>query len=670
MKNTVKLILCVAVLIFALCFACACKNGEEPPKTDNPAGDNTTENPDGGEEVFIICNHTYGSDELCTLCGEHKYTEGLVFTLINNGTEYEISGLNVETAMEVYLPSSYQGKRVTSIGLGAFQDHRGIGHVFIANGVKNIGAHAFSGCCLASIDIPQSMEHIGIGAFFGCEYLKKVNIHDLKKWCEIEFATSSPIGIVGCCSDFIMYTVYEHGNQVRYSIENIMVATQPLVNGGELYLNGEIVEELLISKDIESVSALAFCGCSSIKKLIIEDGKTHLGELAFFGTTYLNTKEISIPDNILENNSLIDFGYSFMSFGACNFYEYENGLYLGNENNNYVMFYKNKTDAPAKLHEDTRIVLPGSIIEANERFKYVGDCLVDTETKTLIAAGASGVIPSDGSVTKIGTAAFQNAECQIITVPDCITELEAAAFIECDAKQVILPESITSIPKFAFASCEVKSISIPSSVKTIDDYAFLSCKTLENIEIPNGVKTIGNYAFAECRGVKSISIPSSVTSIGYFAFAGCSLEDGISVDSANTVYHSSENCLIETATKTLILGCTKSIIPNDGSVEIIGDGAFMGVSFMFEDVVIPEGVKRISSFAFCGAHFLGSILPFTVTEIGYNALWPNQNYNITVEFNGTVEEWNEIRDIDGLLKIRNLMPNTVKIICTDGEVSK
>ena len=122
-------------------------------------------------------------------------------------------------------------------------------------------------------------------------------------------------------------------------------------------------------------------------------------------------------------------------------------------------------------------------------------------------------------------------------------------------------------------------VTIPSTlggypVTKIEAYAFDSCIGLTSITIPNSVIEIDNWAFYYCSGIASITIPDSVTEIGCTAFSDCAGLESISVSSGNTKYHSSGNCLIETATKTLVSGCKNSVIPSDGSVTNIGDYAF------------------------------------------------------------------------------------------------
>ena len=279
-------------------------------------------------------------------------------------------------------------------------------------------------------------------------------------------------------------------------------------------------------------------------------------------------------------------------------------------------------------------------------------------------------------VTSIGMSAFQL--CRSLTsviIPDSITSIGEWAFYNCSSlTSITIPDSVTSIGMSAFQECSsLTSITIPDSVTSIELMAFYNCSSLSSITIPDSVTSIGSEAFSGCSSLTSITIPDSATSIGPSVPSGCSNVESITVASGNPVYHSADNCLIETASKTLVSGCKNSIIPTDGSVTSIGgrafsesssltsitipdnitsigDAAFYGCSSL-TSITIPDSVTSIGSYAFSGCSSLTSItIPDSVTSIGRFA-FSGCNTLTSVTFENTeewiVESWDgQINNID------------------------
>ena len=198
-----------------------------------------------------------------------------------------------------------------------------------------------------------------------------------------------------------------------------------------------------------------------------------------------------------------------------------------------------------------------------------------------------------------------------------VTSIGESAFENCEnLGSVTLPEGLESIGISAFEGCSnLASINIPSSVTEIGEYAFSICEKFSSVTLPDGLKTIGEGAFYYCEKLASITIPSSVTSIGEYAFGDCPLLASISVDAGNTVYDSRNNCnaIIETATNTLISGCSNTVIPS--TVTAIGDYAFYECAFT--SINLPSSLESIGNYAFYECNELASIIiPGKVTSIG------------------------------------------------------
>ena len=143
--------------------------------------------------------------------------------------------------------------------LHSFQDKL---EVVLPKSLKKIGDYAFYRCeNLVSVNIPNSVTSIGKSAFDGCRSLTSVHITDLAAWCNIDFGDSAIPGT--------------HHN---------------------LYLNGELVTDLVIPNSVTSIGRYAFCGCKSLTSITIPNSVTSIGQHAFRRCSSLTS--ITIPDSV------------------------------------------------------------------------------------------------------------------------------------------------------------------------------------------------------------------------------------------------------------------------------------------------------------------------------------------------------------------------------------
>ena len=184
----------------------------------------------------------------------------------------------------------------------------------------------------------------------------------------------------------------------------------------------------------------------------------------------------------------------------------------------------------------------------------------------------------------------------------------------------LIPPGETYIDDGAFkGNKKLKSIVIPDGVTDIGSEAFCGCVNLKEITIPNSVEYIGFSAFADCSELTSITIPEKVEKIYRYTFAGCGNLSSIRVAEGNKYYDSRNDCnaIIETESNTLLLGCSRTIIPN--TVTKIGVSAFTRCKNL-TSILIPSSVTSIESGAFFGCRGLRSInIPESVVSIGQEA---------------------------------------------------
>ena len=197
------------------------------------------------------------------------------------------------------------------------------------------------------------------------------------------------------------------------------------------------------------------------------------------------------------------------------------------------------------------------VSKINANYHSYENCLIDTVNKVLVVGCANSIIPTDGSVTVIGDAAFaSSSELTTIAIPDTITEISSNAFWSCSSlSEITIPSSVIEIGGRAFYACtSLTEITVPKSVikcgssVTVLDGAFINCTGLENVTILCG--SVGNDTFSGCTGIKNLYLGSSVETISSSAFMDCVNLETISVDKGNNELYVSGNCLVK---KVIIL---------------------------------------------------------------------------------------------------------------------
>lgn len=195
-----RIIVCLLALVMVLAL-CACGDNS---KNDLDEANDTDENDDLADKVdssdadnLVDKGESAGShtcadkdnDHKCDTCGETlSYSEGLEFTLEEDGESYSVTGIGTCEDTDVVIPSTYAGLFVTSIGNCAFQCCDSLTSITIPESVTSIGSYAFAECTsLASIKIPNNVTSIEDHAFAWCDKSTSITFDGTKaQWEAIE----------------------------------------------------------------------------------------------------------------------------------------------------------------------------------------------------------------------------------------------------------------------------------------------------------------------------------------------------------------------------------------------------------------------------------------------------------------------------------------------------
>ena len=205
---------------------------------------------------------------LAGYCGTDVVVPGLVKSI---GTKFS-GDSNLKT---VVLPNG-----ITSIPLSAFRHCSSLTSINIPDSVTSIGSNAFVNCSsLTLVTIPDSVTSIGSDAFYGCSNLTSVTVGN--------GVTSIGSNAFVNCSNLTSVNIssLESWLNINFSSFN----SNPLVYAKNLYLNGQLITDLVIPNSVTSIGQYAFYVCSSLTSVNIPDSVTSIGREAFYSCSNLTS---------------------------------------------------------------------------------------------------------------------------------------------------------------------------------------------------------------------------------------------------------------------------------------------------------------------------------------------------------------------------------------------
>ena len=278
--------------------------------------------------TLASCGETASQESTPTQESQQKVvvsgTNGLVYTLSEDGTYYIITGYN-GTSRKVVCGDYYKDLPIKEIGDDAFRG-TSVESVSVTTGIEKIGEYAFFGCkSLEKLNLGSTVTEIGEYAFSACSLLNNVILPEgFERICDKAFYKSinlisisipESITYIGCsafegCTN-LQFSIYDNA-QYLGNTDNKFVAlishnsdkTSCSVNldarviAGGAFENSEELVSVTVSSGVKTIGDRAFNDCAKLKDVSLPSTLESIGTSAFAYCKELNS--INLPSSIVK----------------------------------------------------------------------------------------------------------------------------------------------------------------------------------------------------------------------------------------------------------------------------------------------------------------------------------------------------------------------------------
>lgn len=522
-----------------------------------------------------------------TFVFEKPYENGLVYTLTNANTEYEVTRIGSARG-DVETGDFYRGKPVTSIAAKAFYSASGIKNIVVGKNVREIGDYAFTNCSnLESVELPDGLKSLGEHAFQGCRALKSVVLPDSLETIEtsaFQYCRNMTSVVFGSSVVAVRASAFSDCDKLG----KLVFPDNMRTIGEKAFYGCDLLKSVVLGSAADSIGEGAFASCVSLKSFSCNARLTKIGANAFNGCVGLET--FLVPDSVTSIGE--------RAFFSC-----------------------------TALSE----------VKIGSGVTQIGAYAFDS---TALCSEDADVVYADGWAV---ASSLQLAELSLLSGTRGIADLTFAGRA---ITEVVIPDTVRFVGDYAFYRCvNLMSLDLGDGVERIGRYAFDGCKVLGRgfFSLGNGLKTIDSYAFARCADLGNsaymgaIKLPKSLEIIGTYAFFGTAawnaVESGVIYVGGWAVgfKESQENTSVTIADGTVGIGnyafykkTALGAVTIPDSVKFIGYGAFYecsSLSRVYMDV-LSSGLKEIGDYTFYKCVNLKQAdIPLEVEKIGRSAFY-------------------------------------------------
>ena len=279
---------------------------------------------------------------------------------------------------------------------------------------------------------------------------------------------------------------------------------------------GYNIKKVIIKNGVSSIGDCAFLDCTNLTSVTIPNSVTYIGNYAFLGCSSITT--VTIPSGvrrIAEKTFASCFSLTSIKI-PDSVKSIEESVFADCRSLTSITIPKNVSTIGYNVFDGCLKLTSITVDEENQAYSSDGYGVLFNKDKTMLIQYPIGnertTYDIPDSVVNIGSdygeyGAFAScSSLTSITIPNSVKNISTGTFSHCSGlTSVIIPDSMTSIGNALFYGCSgLTSVTIPDSITKIDDLAFSDCSSLTSVTIPASIKSIGNWAFDGCTSITDV----------------------------------------------------------------------------------------------------------------------------------------------------------------------
>ena len=222
--------------------------------------------------------------------------DGFTYTLLDDGTA-EITGCNDVTA-DFTIPSTLDGKNVTSIAPRSFESNKVIENLVISEGIKNIGDYSFwQSEKISAISLPDTLETMGSNAFSHLKSLTEITIpKNVKEISDSCFQSCDNVKTLTFEGDII--TSIGDMAFTSLAIADLELPSTVTSIGSNSFAHCVNLKSVDIPSNVKTIESGAFYNCNTMTSVTLPEGLKTVEMGAF--QNCLSLKEVTVPKSVEE----------------------------------------------------------------------------------------------------------------------------------------------------------------------------------------------------------------------------------------------------------------------------------------------------------------------------------------------------------------------------------